>query len=216
MSGNDQFMPISISLKDRRCMVVGGGIFALLEVERLLEYEAAITVVAPKLHDKLEYFAKREMIAVEKREYRSPEAADYGLVVCASDDAETTERVHADAKEAGVLVNDVGDLARCDFLFPAVLRRDCLTAAISTDGKASFVSGHLRVVLDNIFPEHWNRLMKLAASFQNRVESRWAGDPKKRDICYSEFLEADWKKMLEDLDDEQMDEELARLLEMPQ
>ena len=209
-------MPISVSLKERRCVVVGGGISALQEVERLLEHGAPITVIAPKLHEKLDFFAGREMITVEKREYRSPEAADYGLVVSASGDAGLDEQVHRDAKKAGALVNVVGDLSRCDFLFPAVLRRDCLTAAISTDGKASFVSGHLRVVLDNIFPEHWKRLMKLAASFQSRVEGRWAGDPAKKGVCYNEFLEADWKKMLGDLDDEQLDEELTRMLEMPQ
>jgi precorrin-2 dehydrogenase/sirohydrochlorin ferrochelatase len=209
-------MPISVSLKDRRCMVVGGGVFALGEIESLLEYDAAITVVAPKMHDKLEYHAKRGRITLEKREYRSPEAAGYGLVVSASDDPAVNREVHRDARGAGVLINVVDDLPHCDFIFPAVLRRDCLTAAISTDGKASFVSGHLRLVLDNIFTTHWERLMCLAASFQSRVESRWANDPARKNVCYSEFLEADWKKMLEEMGDEQIEEELTRMLEMPQ
>jgi precorrin-2 dehydrogenase/sirohydrochlorin ferrochelatase len=216
VGGNDKFMPISVSLKGRRCMVVGGGVFALGEVENLLEYDAAITVVAPKMHDKLEFHAKRGRVTLEKREYRSPEAAGYGLVVSASEDAAVNRQVHRDARDAGVLVNVVDDLPHCDFIFPAVLRRDCLTAAISTDGKASFVSGHLRVVLDNIFPTHWERLMSLAASFQSRVESRWANDPAKKNARYSEFLEADWKKMLEEMGDEQIQEELTRMLEMPQ
>ena len=68
MGGNDQFMPISVSLRDRRCMVVGGGISALREVERLLECGAPITVIAPKLHEKLDFFAGREMITVEFQE----------------------------------------------------------------------------------------------------------------------------------------------------
>ena len=216
MGGNDKFMPISVSLKDRRCMVVGGGVFALGEVENLLEYDAAITVVAPKMHDKLEFHAKRGSVTLEKREYRSPEAAGYGLVVSASEDAAVNRQVHRDARNAGVLINVVDDLPQCDFIFPAVLRRDCLTAAISTDGKASFVSGHLRVVLDNIFPAHWERLMSLAASFQSSVESRWANDPAAKNACYSEFLEADWKKMLEELADEQIEKELTRMLEMPE
>jgi precorrin-2 dehydrogenase/sirohydrochlorin ferrochelatase len=216
VGGSDKFMPISVSLKDRRCMVVGGGVFALGEVENLLEYDAAITVVAPKMHDKLEFHAKRGRVTLEKREYRSPEAAGYGLVVSASEDAAVNRQVHRDASDAGVLVNVVDDLPHCDFIFPAVLRRDCLTAAISTDGKASFVSGHLRVVLDNIFPAHWERLMSLAASFQSSVEDRWANDPARKNARYSEFLEADWKKMLEEMDDEQIQEELARMLEMPQ
>ena len=216
MSVNDKFMPISVSLKDRACLVVGGDLAALQEVESLLEYDAAITVIAPSAHEKLEYHAKRGRITLEKREYQSSEAAAYGFVVSAAEDAEVNTQVHGDASEAGVLVNVVGDLAHCDFIFPEVLRRDCLTAAISTDGKASFVSGHLRVILDNIFPAHWERLMNLAASFQSSVESRWADDPAAKNACYSEFLEADWKKMLEELSDEQIERELTRMLEMPE
>jgi hypothetical protein len=71
------------------------------------------------------------------------------------------------------------------------------------------------VVLDNIFPARWERLMNLAASFQGRVEGRWAGDAAKKNACYSEFLEADWKKMLEEASDEQIEGELARMLEVP-
>jgi uroporphyrin-III C-methyltransferase/precorrin-2 dehydrogenase/sirohydrochlorin ferrochelatase len=216
MSANDKFMPIGLSLKGRTCLVVGGDLAALREVESLLEYDAAITVIASNVHEKLEYHAKRGRIALEKREYQSSEAAAYGLVVSAAVDVEVNTQVHGDASEAGVLVNVVGDLAHCNFIFPEVLRRDCLTAAISTDGKASFVSGHLRVILDNIFPAHWERLMNLAASFQSSVESRWADDPAAKNTCYSEFLEADWKKMLEELSDEQIEKELARMLEMPE
>jgi siroheme synthase-like protein len=208
-------MPISVSLKSRPCLVVGGGLVALRKVETLMDYETTITVVAPEVHDKLEYHAERGRISLEKREYRSPEASAYGLVVSATDDASLNSRVHEDATRAGALVNVVDDPPHCDFIFPAVLRRDCLTTAISTDGKAPFVSGHLRLVLESIFPEHWGRLMRLAASFRKRVRVRWAADLEKRNACYVEFLEADWKTMLKELNEEQIEEELARILEMP-
>ena len=39
-------MPISVSLKDRACLVVGGGPAALKRVESLLDYDTAVTVVA--------------------------------------------------------------------------------------------------------------------------------------------------------------------------
>jgi siroheme synthase-like protein len=209
-------MPISLSLAGRTCLVVGGGLVALRKVEGLLEYDTAITVVAPEVNDKLEYHAERGRITLEKREYRSPEAAAYGLVVAATDDATLNRRVHEDARGAGALVNVVDDPQHCDFIFPAVLRRDCLTAALSTDGKAPFVSGHLRLVLDNIFPKHWVRLMKLAASFRKRVQRQWADDTRRKNACYAEFLEADWKSMLKDLSDDQIEEELTRMLQIPE
>lgn len=210
-----KYMPISISLLDRACLVVGGGLVALRKVENLLEYDTAITVVAQEVHEKLAYHAKRGRISLEKREYRSPEAAGYGLVVSATDDGTLNRRVHEDSRAAGVLVNVVDDPPHCDFIFPAVLRRDCLTAAISTDGKAPFVSGHLRLVLENIFPGHWKRLMKLAADFRKRVRDRWVDDLEKKNACYTEFLEADWKRILKELDDDQIEEELRRMLEVP-
>jgi siroheme synthase-like protein len=211
-----KYMPISVSLADRACLVVGGGLVALRKVEGLLEYDTPITVVAPEVHEKLEYHAERGRITLEKREYRSPEAAAYGVVVAATDDSKLNRRVHEDTRGAGALVNVVDDPQHCDFIFPAVLRRDCLTAAISTDGKAPFVSGHLRLVLDNIFPKHWVRLMKLAASFRKKVRSQWADDAQRKNACYSEFLEADWKSMLKELNDEQIEEELTRMLQLPE
>jgi siroheme synthase-like protein len=210
-----RFLPISVSLKDRPCLVVGGGPVALRKVESLLEYDTEITVIAPNVHEKFEYHARRKRIILHKRKYQSPEAASYGLVVSATDDISLNELVYNDAKGAGALVNVADDPAHCDFIFPAVLRRDCLTAAISTDGKAPFVSAHVRRVLDHIFPGHWTRLMRLAASFRRKVRGEWAGDPERKNACYAEFLEADWKRMLEELSDSQIDEELARMLGVP-
>jgi siroheme synthase-like protein len=215
MDMKHKFMPISVSMTDRSCLVVGGGPVALRKVESLLEYDTPITVVSPEADEKLEYHAKRGRITLEKREYQSPEASAYGLVVSATNDVTLNERVHADARGTGALVNVVDDPPHCDFIFPAVLRRDCLTTAISTDGKAPFVSGHLRMVLENIFPQHWERLMTLAASFRKMVRSRWPEEPGKKNACYAEFLEADWKQMLKELNDDEIEKELERILEMP-
>ncbi len=87
-----RYMPISVSLKDRPCLIVGGGLVALRKVETLLDYETSITVVAPQVHEKLEYHAKQGRITLEKREYESPEAASYGLVVSATDNAALTRQ----------------------------------------------------------------------------------------------------------------------------
>jgi siroheme synthase-like protein len=212
---SNKYMPISVSVEKRICLVVGGGPIALRKVETLMDYDTSITVVAPQVEDKIDYHAERGRITLKKREYKSPEASEYGLVISASDDRELNKRVHEDAKKTGALVNVVDDPPLCDFVFPAVLRRECLTAAISTDGKAPFISGHLRLVLENIFPKHWNRLMLLAASFRLKVRERWPDDRDKKNICYTEFLESDWKTMLKEMNDEQIEEELQRMLEMP-
>lgn len=209
------YMPVSVSLRDRPCLVVGGGNVAVRKVENMLEYDVAIVVVAPEVDEKLEYHAERGRVKLEKREYRSPEAGDYGIVISATDDGELNKQVYVDAHERGVLVNVVDDPPHCDFIVPAVLRRDCLTVSITTDGKAPFMSGHLRAILDTIFPKHWDRLMKLAADFRVRVRERWTDSTEKKNMCYAEFLEADWKTMFNDMDDEQVEAEIVRMLDCP-
>ncbi len=209
------YMPVSLTMKGRRCLVVGGGNVALRKVETLMDYDTDITVVAPEMHDKLEYHARSGKINLEKREYRSPEAAAFALVISASDDDGLNRRVYDDARGSGALVNVVDDPLHCDFIFPAVLRRDCLTVSVSTDGKAPFMSGHLKLVLDNIFPEHWNQLMKIAAGFRTSVREQWPGEPRKKNMCYSEFLEVDWKQLLKKGKEADVEAELDRILEMP-
>ena len=208
-----KYMPINVAMSGRSCLVVGGGDVALRKVEGMLDYDAAITVVAPEVHDKLQYHAERGRITVEKREYRSPEAATYRMVISATDDRTLNQRVFEDARGAGALVNVVDDPAHCDFIVPAILRRDCLSVAVSTDGEAPFMAGHLRLILDEIFPPHWERLMRLAADFRRRVRERWADEPHRMGGCYADFLESDWKTMLTELNDEQIDEQLTQLIE---
>jgi precorrin-2 dehydrogenase/sirohydrochlorin ferrochelatase len=112
-------------------------------------------------------------------------------------------------------VNAVDDPPRCEFIVPAVLRRDCLSVAITTEGRAPFMAGHLRLVLDEVFPEHWERLMQLAAEFRTRVRKRWPNDDGKKSLCYARFLEADWRKMMSDLDDDEIEGEMSRIIEAP-
>ncbi|UCC43171.1 MAG: bifunctional precorrin-2 dehydrogenase/sirohydrochlorin ferrochelatase [Candidatus Zixiibacteriota bacterium] len=207
------YMPINISMKKRRCLVVGGGPVALRKAENLMDYETDLTVIAPEIHEKLQYHAERGKVTLVKREYQSPEASGFGIVISASDDREVNKRVAADCSVAGVPVNVVDDPALCDFIFPAVVKRDCLTAAIATDGKAPFVAGHLRTIMGNIFPEHWSKLMRHAVAFRKKVRERWAEDHDRKMDCYARFLEADWKTMLKESSPEEIERELDNMLE---
>lgn len=205
------YMPISVSLKKTRCLVVGGGKVALRKVDNLLDYDTVITVVAPEPHEKIQYYAEKGLLTLERREYRSPEAADYGLVISASDNKEVNQTVYEDGHKAGRLVNVVDNPPLCDFIFPALVRREHLTAAISTDGKAPFLAGHLKLVLENIFPDHWTKLVKKAAEFRKIVQKRWPDDFGKRQNCFDAFLSADWKTLLKEASDAEIDAELDKL-----
>ena len=214
---SNKYMPINIAMNNRKCLVIGGGNVALRKVESLMRYDGcSVTVVAPETVEKLQYHADHNRIKLEKRPYKSPEAIDYGLVIAATDDTKVSKEVFDDCRTHGVLVN-VADVPRlCEFTFPAVLQRDCLTVAISTDGRAPFMSSHLKAILDTIFPEHWSKLMGLAAEFRTRVLNALPGDFEARTRCFERFVNADWKTMLQDMSSEELSIELDRMIERPE
>ncbi len=206
------YLPINLSLKKRKVLIVGGGAVAQRKVETLLDYEANITLVAPKLADKIAYYGERELIKIEKREYKVGEAATFGLVIGASDDNHVNQQVHADAMSAGVPVNIVDNPELCDVIFPAVVRRDCLTVAVGTDAKAPFLSSHLKLILENVFPEHWDKLAKLAAKYRGYVQEFHKGSAEQKNAAYERFVAADWKSIIKEKDNDAIEAELQRLL----
>ncbi|UCC79899.1 MAG: bifunctional precorrin-2 dehydrogenase/sirohydrochlorin ferrochelatase [Candidatus Zixiibacteriota bacterium] len=209
----NKYMPINVSLENRRCLVVGGGDVALRKIETLLEYKSDITVVAPKPNDKIEYFANKEKITLEKREYKISEASGYGLVISASNSRDVNVQVSKDCRENGVPVNVVDDPSLCDFIFPAVVKRDILSVAISTDGQAPFLAGQLRLILEDIFPQRWKKIAAYASKFRKKVMSRWRGQSEKKALCYSRFVQTDWQKILKDKSDDEIEALLDGLVE---
>ena len=205
----NKYMPIGISLKDRRTLVVGGGKVALRKVNNLLDYDCQITIVAPEPVEKLEYYAERKRLDIEKRGYESGEAANFHLVIAASDDEQLNRSVYDDAHQAGVLVNAVDDPEFCDFIFPAVTKRGSLTISVSTDGEAPYLSAYLRSVLDNIFPERWLKIASWASKFRIMVRQDGPADSEGRLKCFHNFISADWKKLLkEKRQDQEIEDEL--------
>ena len=165
-----RYLPIAISLEHRACLVVGGGGVALRKIERLLDYGADVTVIAPSADERVEFLAREGRLVFKKRDYLSPEAGRFGLVISAVDSTEVNLAVHRDCTAAGVPVNVVDNPALCDFIFPALVQRDCLSIAISTDGRAPFLARRLRRKLETAFPDaRWKKIASAAAEFRRRT-----------------------------------------------
>jgi uroporphyrin-III C-methyltransferase/precorrin-2 dehydrogenase/sirohydrochlorin ferrochelatase len=208
-----KYMPITVSLSNRKVLVVGGGDVALRKIEMLLDYDSDITVIAPEVVDKISYFADKSSLKLEKRAYRTPEASQYGLVISAADDKAVNKMVHDDCVASGVLVNVVDSPKLCTFIVPATVKRDKLTIAVSTDGTAPFLAGFLRSLLEDAFPAYHGKVTKYAHAFRRDVHTRHKGNPETIARCFDRFLATDWKKVMKELNDEEIRERLNELLE---
>src|SRR3972149_10997289 len=128
--------PVTLNVKGRRCLVVGGGWVALRKVEGLIAEGAQVTVVTPEAVGPLATLEEDQAITLEKRAYQPGEAAAFPLGFAATDDREVNRRVSEDAASAGVWVNVADDPVLCSFPLPARVRRGSLQLSIASAGGA--------------------------------------------------------------------------------
>ncbi len=139
--------PAFLDLTARRAVVVGGGTVAASKIESLLSAGARVTVVAPEIRPEIE----RADVEIIRREFRDEDLDGAWWVVAAAPPA-VNRQVRAAADARRVFVNAVDDPRNATAYLGGVVRRDGVTIAISTDGRAPALAGLLREALDAFLP----------------------------------------------------------------
>ncbi len=171
--------PVSLEVRNRRCLVVGGGGVALRKVQGLAEDGALVTVIAPEVVEPILEMAGRGEIELHRRPYQADAGDGWALVFAATDDRPTNARVFADAESAGVWCNVADDPELCSFHLPARVRRGPLQIAIGSAGEAPFVVRRLRQLFERRIGPEWGEWLAAAARFRNAV--RDLGAPRDRE-----------------------------------
>ena len=126
--------PVCLDIRDKLCVVVGGGEVALRKVQGLLAARARIRVISPEVEPELDLLAGQGKIDWRRKAYAPDDIAQALLVFAATDDRATQQLVCRQAARDGQLVNVADDPACCNFQVPATFRRGDLTIAVATGG----------------------------------------------------------------------------------
>lgn len=149
------YFPVFLDIRDRPCLVVGGGLVAARKAAALLEAGARVRLVAPDLDDATEAMGRAGEIRIERRAFRDSDLDGCALVIAATDDPAVNRAVHEGAARRSLPCNVVDQPDLCTFIFPSVVRRGDLVIAISTGGASPAVARRLRRELEGkIGPEY--------------------------------------------------------------
>jgi precorrin-2 dehydrogenase/sirohydrochlorin ferrochelatase len=146
-----ELFPAFLKLDGRECLVVGAGSVGESKIDGLLATGAVITVVAPRATGVVEAWAHAGKLRWLAREFEPSDLEGIFLAVVATEVPELNERVFQEARRRRVLCNVVDDPARCDFYYPAVVRRGALQIAISTNGRSPALAQRLREEMEREF-----------------------------------------------------------------
>ncbi|HEY2215572.1 MAG TPA: bifunctional precorrin-2 dehydrogenase/sirohydrochlorin ferrochelatase [Acidimicrobiales bacterium] len=137
----ESYLPVSLNIDGRPCLVVGGGPVAARKARNLIDCGAQVTVIAPELSNEM---SALEAVTHVRRPYQIGDAAAYRLVVTATGNPTVDGEVFADADAAGVWVNSADDPVHCSFILPSVHRDGSVSIAVSTAGRSPALASWLR------------------------------------------------------------------------
>lgn len=157
--------PVSLVVRNRPCVIVGGGRVACRKARQLLKAGARVTVISPEVHPALEALPVR---IVRRRLSKLPRAF---LIIAATDDPDVNRRIARECARRGILVNVVDQPELCTFIAPSVFRRGDLTVAICTNGSSPAVARRVRLELQRLYPAEFASLLRLMAACRRKVRA---------------------------------------------
>ena len=189
------FLPIFINVKDRNCLVVGGGEVAARKAAMLIRAGARVIVVSPELGNELSEQKKHGVISHLAEKFSTNHLDDAVLVISATDDRSVNQQVSEAAHGLRIPVNVVDSPELCSFIMPSIVDRSPILIAVSSGGKSPVLARLLRARLETMIPEAYGRLAIYAAKLRDRVKLHFS-HPEKRRIFWERELQGPFAEMV--------------------
>ncbi len=124
------YIPVALNLANRNIVIIGGGKVATQKMSTLLKYDASISIFAKKVSKEI----RNQNVQWSEVDYSPDLLCDANLVYAATDNPNTNKKIASDARSIGALVNVVDDPSNCDFVSPAIEKRDTISIAVTSNG----------------------------------------------------------------------------------
>jgi uroporphyrin-III C-methyltransferase/precorrin-2 dehydrogenase/sirohydrochlorin ferrochelatase len=166
------FLPVFMNIRDRPCLVAGGGEVAARKVALLLQAGARVTVTAPTLAPTLRALRDEQRITHHPRPFTPADLDNCALVIAATDDFAVNREISTLCQARALPVNVVDQPELCGFIMPAIIDRSPLVIAVSSGGASPVLSRLLRGRLESLIPAAYGNLARFAARFRQAVKQR--------------------------------------------
>jgi uroporphyrin-III C-methyltransferase/precorrin-2 dehydrogenase/sirohydrochlorin ferrochelatase len=173
------YLPLFFDLRNKRCLLVGGGVVATRKARLLKKAGAIIRAVAPDLEPELVELVESSGGEAIHERYKTVHLDSVVLVISATDHEDVNQQVAQDCHTRRLPVNVVDNPALCSVITPAIVDRNPLIIGISSGGEAPVLARVVRSHLEQTLPGAYGRLAGLASRFRERVKQAFA-DPDQR------------------------------------
>lgn len=159
-------LALFLDIRDKPCLVVGGGKIAARKLKMLCQAQARVTVIAPVLSQEVTGLCDRYTLSAHQRAFADSDIDGQILVIAATDDAGLNHHISRLAKQNNIFVNVSDDFRHGDAVLPSVIERGPIQIAVTTGGASPVLARILRRNLESCIPAAYGALAALAAQYR--------------------------------------------------
>jgi len=205
------YYPIFLDVKDRRCLVVGGGAVGTRKAFGLARSGARVVVVSLGFSDELSNTPFSD-ITLKEKEFEDSDLDGMSLAFAATDNMQLNAGIRQAAQQKNILCNIADGRDKGDFILPAVVDRGDLLFAVSTCGASPALSRCLRMALEVRFGPEYGILAALLGRIR-AILLEQGHDPKGHRKIFRALLDADLPEKIAAGQTRQIDAVLAKVLD---
>jgi len=173
-------LPIFCQLRNRACLLVGGGDVAERKARLLLEAGATLTVNALAFAPQFEAWAEQGMLTLAPGAFDARLLDECWLVIAATDDDEVNNAVSDAAETRRIFCNVVDAPKQASFIMPSIIDRSPLMVAVSSGGTSPVLARLLREKLEALLPQHLGKVAGYAGQLRRRVKQTFSAMSERR------------------------------------
>lgn len=195
------YFPMFVQLKNKKCLVIGGGRIALRKIEVLKDFEADVTVIAPEMIPQIRQIDKIRRIF---RTFMEEDFKEAELVVAATNDPKVNSEISKICMQRKIPVNAVDKKEDCSFIFPSYVKEGEVVAAFSSGGQSPLITQYLKEKIKPDLNKELGQLAQILGSLRKLAKSCIATE-QERKAFYKELLQIGLKD-IDSLEEQRINE----------
>ena len=168
--------------------MIGAGEVAVRKIELLTRGGATITVIAEKIGSSVVNMGNSPQLTIIQKSFETTDVKDFHLIISATNNTQVNQLAASTATEQNIPVNVVDNPKLCSFIFPAIIDRSPVIAAVSSAGASPVLARLLRAKIESIIPPAYGQLAHLAEKFRTKVKEHF-NEPAQRRIFWENVLQ---------------------------
>ncbi len=164
-------LSLLVDIKDKDCVVVGGGKIAYRKVMMLLEEEANVTVISPEVCDQIEELSKKGKIKLIRRKAADEDFFKVFLTVAATNDRLENLRISQSLKSIS-LVNDASSYEMGNCHIPASFKKGRLHLSVSTNGASPKLAKRIKEEWQQMYDDNYSAYVDFLFEVRNLLKNK--------------------------------------------